>query len=76
MAQTQYEVESYELGKPAENKIVFKSVDDMEKAYKDLDNGNDICIEKDGIVIKLLHKSINAKVYDGTLMFCARKKVV
>ena len=68
-----YEVDSYELGKPSENRIVFKNVADMDQAYKDVDNGNDICIVKDGIVIKLLNKSINAKVYDGTLMFCAKQ---
>jgi hypothetical protein len=71
-----YNVEEYTLGKPSENKIIFKSVEDMNMAYKDLDNGNDICIVKDGIVIKLLHQIINTKVYDGTLLFCAKQNEV
>lgn len=71
-----YNVEEYTLGKPSENKIIFKSVEDMNMAYKDLDNGNDICIVKDGIVIKLLHQIINTKVYDGTLLFCAKQSEV
>lgn len=71
-----YNVEEYELGKPTQNRIVFKSVEDMGKAYKDLDNGNDISIVKDGVVIKLLHQLINTKVYDGTLLLCAKEKQV
>jgi len=70
-----YNVEEYVLGKPSENKIVFKTVEDMNEAYKDLDNGKDICIVKDGIVIKLLHQLISTKVYDGTLLFCAKEGV-
>ena len=69
-----YEVEEYALGKTMENRIIFKSVSDMDAAYKDIDNGNDICIIKDGIVVKLLHQLINAKVYDGTLLLCAKDK--
>jgi len=68
-----YNVDEYTLGKPSENKIIFKTVEDMNMAYKDLDNGNDICIVKDGVVIKLLHQLINTKVYDGTLLFCAKE---
>mgnify|MGYP001397519713 FL=1 len=73
MGMSTYEVEEYLLGKQTENKIVFKTVEDMDKAYKDIDNGNDICIVKDGVVIKLLHQLINAKVYDGTLLLCAKQ---
>jgi hypothetical protein len=74
MAKT-YDVEEYQLGKIAENKILFKTIEDMEQAYKDIDNGNDICIAKDGVVVKLLHKIINTKVYDGTLVLCAKGEV-
>ena len=74
MSDNQYIVEEYSLGKTTENRIVFKSVKDMESAYRDVDNGNDICIIKDGIVVKLLNKSINTKMYDGTLLFCAKEE--
>jgi len=69
---TTYDVESFTLGvKDATNKIVFKTIDDMNCAYKDLDNGNDLQIKKDGVVTKLLHQMIASKVYDGTILFCA-----
>lgn len=68
-----YNVDEYTLGKPSENRIIFKTVEDMNMAYKDLDNGNDISIVKDGVVIKLLHQLINTKVYDGTLLLCAKE---
>jgi len=69
-----YNVEEYTLGKPNENKIIFKTLEDMNAAYKDIDNGNDICIVKDGVIIRLLHQLINTKIYDGTLLLCAKEK--
>ena len=70
----EYEVEDFLLGDKTEgDKIIFKSVDDMENAYKDIDNGNDIYIVKDGIVTKLLHQMISSKIYDGSISLRARK---
>ena len=70
----EYDVEDFLIGDKTEgDKIVFKSVQDMEDAYKDIDNGNDIYIVKDGIVTKLLHQMISSKIYDGTLSLRARK---
>lgn len=75
MATSTYNVDEYTLGKPMENRIVFKTIEDMNNAYKDIDNGNDICVVKDGVVTKLLHKAINTKIYDGTLLLCAKEIV-
>lgn len=73
----EYSVVDFSLGdKVNGDKIIFKSVDDMEQAYKDIDNGNDIYIVKDGIVTKLLHQMINGKIYDGSIRIGAKKKGV
>jgi len=70
----EYEVEDFSLGdKVKGDNIVFKSMGDMEQAYKDIDNGNDIYIVKDGVVTKLLHQMINTKIYDGSIRLSARK---
>lgn len=69
-----YEVDSYDLGKPLGNRIVFKNVEDMESAYKDLDEGKDIVIAKDGLLTKLPFRMINTKVYDGSVVFSAKQK--
>lgn len=69
-----YKVESFSLGeKQAADSIVFNTMEDMEKAYQDIDNGKDIYIEKDGLVTKLLHQTISTKVYDGTIRISARQ---
>ena len=74
MTDNKYAVEEYCLGRASENRIIFKTLSDMEKAYRDVDNGNDICIVKDGVVVKLLNKLINTKLFDGTLLFCAKEE--
>lgn len=49
MAQKAYGVESFILGSKSQgDQIVFASIEDMEQAYKVIDNGKDIYIEKDG----------------------------
>lgn len=70
-----YKVEEFILGaKTQGDKIIFKSIEDMERAYKEIDNGNNIYIEKDGVITKLLHQMISAKIYDGTITLSARKQ--
>jgi hypothetical protein len=69
-----YEVEDFSIGsKHDTDKIIFKTVEDMEQAYKDIDNGNDIYIVKEGLVTKFLHQMISAKIYDGTIQLSARQ---
>ena len=57
-----------------EARIVFLSLEDMERAYQDIDNGNDIYVRKDGLVTKLLHQMISTRVYDGTIRLSARQQ--
>lgn len=70
-----YEVEEVSIGSKHEgDKIIFGSVKDMEEAYKDIDNGKDIYVVKEGIVTKFLHQMISTKIYDGTIQLSARKQ--
>lgn len=67
-----YEVEDFLIGnKQVGDKIIFKSVRDMEQAYLDIDNGKDIYVVKDGLVTKFLHQMISSKIYDGTIQLSA-----
>jgi hypothetical protein len=69
MAQKSYKVESFRLGsKNQGDQIVFATIEDMEQAYKDIDNGRDIYIEKDG----LLQPMLTSKIYDGSIVLSAR----
>ena len=73
MAQKAYKVESFRLGsKSSGDQIVFASLEDMEQAYKDVDNGKDIYIEKDGVITKLLQPMLTSKIYDGSIVLSAR----
>jgi len=73
MAQKTYRIESFRIGsKNQGDQIVFASLEDMEQAYKDIDNGRDIYIEKDGIVTKLLQPMLTSKIYDGSIVLSAR----
>jgi len=70
-----YEVEAFSLGdKNVGDRIIFKSLEDMEKAYDDIDNGRDIYVqEADGLISKILNQAINSKIYEGTIKLSARK---
>lgn len=71
-----YEVEDFSIGsRTIGDRIIFRSLDDMERAYKDIDNGKDIYIEKEGYITKLLHQMISAKIYDGKITLSAKKEV-
>ena len=73
MAQKSYRVESFRIGTKGQfDQIVFATLEDMEQAYKDIDNGRDIYIEKDGVVTKLLQPMLTNKIYDGTIVLSAR----
>ena len=70
-----YEVEAFSLGdKNVGDRIIFKSLEDMEKAYTDIDNGRDIYVrEADGLISKILNQAISSKIYEGTIKLSARK---
>lgn len=67
-----YSVEELILGdKIKGDKITFHTMDDLELAYRDLNDGKDIYVEKDGIITLLPQRMISGRVYDGTLVLTA-----
>ena len=74
MAET-YMVDEFVLGeKLAANKIIFSSVETMEMACKDIDEGKDIyLLDRNGCLIKILSQMVTSKIYDGTIIIGARQ---
>ena len=69
-----YSVEELILGDKSQgDKIIFHTIDDLESAYRDLSDGKDIYVEKDGIITLLPQRMISGRVYDGTLVLTAIK---
>lgn len=67
-----YTVEELVLGNKSQgDKIIFHTIDDLENAYKDLSDGKDIYVEKDGMITLLPQRMISGRVYDGTLVLTA-----
>lgn len=67
-----YSVEELILGdKVKGDSITFHTMDDLESAYRDLNDGKDIYVEKDGIITLLPQRMISGRVYDGTLVLTA-----
>ena len=69
-----FEVEEMSIGdKTKGDRIVFKSRDDLERVYKEIDNAKNIyIIEPDGTATLLLNRVINTKVYDMSIKLSAR----
>lgn len=68
-----YKVEEVSIGnKSTGDKIIFASMEDMEQAYKDVDNGKDIYVIKECYVTKFLNSMISSKIYDGSIMLSAK----
>ena len=69
-----YSVEELIIGdKSGSNKIMFHNVADLDNAYRELNDGKDIYVEKDGVITLLPHRMICGRVYDGTLVLTAKK---
>jgi len=67
-----YSVEELILGdKVKGDKITFHTMGDLESAYRDLNDGKDIYVEKDGIITLLPQRMIAGRIYDGTLVLTA-----
>ncbi len=69
-----FEVEELSIGEKLKgDKIVFKSKEDLERVYKEIDNAKDIyVIESDGTLTLLLNRVINTKIYDMSIKLSAR----
>jgi hypothetical protein len=72
MGETVVRAESVTLNdKIAGDEIVFKTINDMRSAYKEIDNGNDLLVVVEGKTTLLRHSVISPKLYEGSLLFSA-----
>ena len=55
-------------------KIVFASIDDLEQAHREINDGKDIYVVLGDEVIKLLNQELSSKVYDGRIKLAAKFK--
>jgi hypothetical protein len=71
-----YNVMEFSLGdRTLGDRIIFKSLGDMEQAYKDIDNGNDIYVQtEDGLITRLLNQMISSKIYEGSIKLSAKDR--
>jgi hypothetical protein len=58
----------------ATQKIVFESIDDLEQAHREINDGKDIYVVINEEVIKLLNQELSSKIYDGRIKLAARWK--
>lgn len=58
----------------AAQKIVFASIDDLEQAHGDINDGKDIYVVLGDEVIKLLNQELSSKIYDGRIKLAAKYK--
>ncbi len=56
------------------DRIVFSSLDDLEKAHKEINDGKDIYLVMGDQAIKLLNQDVSAKIYDGRIRLAAKMK--
>ena len=65
-------VESTLGRKEGVEEITFKSEEDLEEAYRQIDLGYDIKVVKQGVMTILPHRMLSSKIYDGTLKLSAK----
>ncbi len=53
-------------------KIVFDSIEDLEHAHSEINDGKDIYVVLGDEVIKLLNQELSSKVYDGRIKLAPR----
>lgn len=67
-----FKVEKFNLAdKTKADEIVFSSIEDLEQAYRLIDNGKDIYVQHEGLITKILNHTLSTKVYDGTMRLSA-----
>ena len=58
----------------ATQKIVFDSIQDLERAHREINDGKDIYVVLGDEVIKLLNQELSSKIYDGRIKLAAKFK--
>ena len=73
-----YEAEEISLGDLGKgNYIIFKTVEDMNNARQEVDDGKGILVTTpDGLTTSFPHRLIYQKIYDGTIRLSARAKTI
>jgi hypothetical protein len=68
-----YDVEELSLGEFGKgNKIVFKTIADLQDARKQIDDGNSIYVKtEDGVITEIPYRMVYQRIYDGTIMMSA-----
>jgi len=73
MKERTFEVEEISLGDIGKgDRIVFKTVDDLQEARKEIDNAKDIFVKAEGLVTLLPYKMIYQKIYEGKIKLSAK----
>jgi hypothetical protein len=54
------------------DKIIFSSIEELEKAHKEINDGKDIYVVMGEQVIKSLNQDVSAKIYDGRIRLAAK----
>ena len=73
-----FKVEEISLGDVGKgDRIIFKSMQDLVAARKEIDDGKGIFVKTDdGLVTELPYRMIYQKIYDGTIKMSARVEQV
>ncbi len=56
------------------DRIVFSTVEELEQAHKEINDGRDIYVVMGDEVIKLLCQDVGPKIYDGRIRLAAKVK--
>ena len=72
-----YDVVEYTVGSTKQDeRITFSTVDEMEKAYQDVNDGADFNVKiknesGEARILKVSHKMVRQKLYEGRIQFGA-----
>jgi hypothetical protein len=69
-----YDIEEINLGDAGKgDRIIFCSIEDLQSARTEIDDGKGIFVRtSDGLITELPHRMIYQKIYDGTIKLSAR----
>lgn len=72
-----FEVDEISLGESNKgDRIVFKSIEDLQAAREEVDNGKGLFVmTPDGLITEFPHRMIYQKIYDGTIKLSAKMKM-
>jgi hypothetical protein len=68
-----YHIEELDLNQGSSSqKIVFASLQDLEQAHAEINDGKDIYVVLGQEIVKLLNQELSSKVYDGRIKLAAK----